>query len=304
MLKKLFIKDYQNTENLKVKRKYGIVAGIFGILINLFLGTLKLLLGLFSNSVTIMADAFNNVTDMTSSILTIINFKLSGKKSNKYKPYSYIKYEYYSSIIISLLMLILGITFFIKSIIKIIIPEELIINYITYIILFISLFAKLIQYNVLLDFSNSIKSKTLRTTALETRNDIITTISILISMIIMKIFNINIDGYIGLLVSSFIIYTSFNNLFVEIKELTINNNNNNKINEIKSKLLSYEYIEDINNIIIHTYGKKANYLTINAKINNNLDLNKIYYLLNNIEKQFNKEFNINLIIHIEINNPT
>lgn len=228
MLKKLFIKDYLNTNDIKVKIRYGLTAGIFGIIVNLFLGTIKLLLGLFTNSITIIADAFNNVTDMTSSILTIIGFKLSSKKSSQYNQKIYMKYEYLSSILISILMLTLGIIFLFKSINKIIKPEDIIINLITFTILLISLIVKSIQYIVLKDFAQSINSKTLKTNSLETKNDIITNISILISMIIMKILNINIDGYLGLIVSLFIIYISSTNIKKEVQDLVIKNKNEKK----------------------------------------------------------------------------
>lgn len=298
MLKKLFIKDYLNTNDIKVRNRYGITAGVFGIIVNLFLGITKLLLGMFTKSITIMADAFNNVTDMSSSILTIIGFKLSSRKANQYRPYIYMKYEYLSSILISIIMFILGIVFLIKSINKIITPEELIINFVMYTILLISLIIKIIQYRVLIDFAISIDSKTLKTNSLETRNDIITNVSILISMIIMKIFNINIDGYLGLLVSLFIIYTSFKNLKNELLELLFKDNYD-KINEIKIKILSYDYVEGIHNLILHTYGNNNAYMTIHAEIDDKIDFSKIYRIIEKIENDIQKQFSINLTIHID-----
>ena len=296
MLKKLFIKDYLNTNDIKVKIRYGLTAGIFGIIVNLFLGTIKLLLGLFTNSITIIADAFNNVTDMTSSILTIIGFKLSSKKSSQYNQKIYMKYEYLSSILISILMLTLGIIFLFKSINKIINPEDIIINLITFTILLISLILKSIQYIVLKDFAQSINSKTLKTNSLETKNDIITNISILISMIIMKILNINIDGYLGLIVSLFIIYISSTNIKKEVQDLVIKNKNEKK-NEMRIKLLSDEYINGLHNLIIHTY-KNNNYMTIHIEIDDKTEFSNILKYLDKIEKEVEQQYSVNLTIHI------
>ncbi len=285
-------------KNINDRSNYGIFCGVIGIIINLFLGLIKLFLGIYSRSITIMSDAFNNVTDMTSSILTIIGFKLSSKKENQYRPYIYTKYENLSSILLSMIMFILGIIFLIKSINKIISPEQLIINYITYIILFISLIVKIFQYIFLTKSSKKINSKTLYTNSLETRNDIITNTSILISMFIMKLYNINIDGYLGIIVSLFIIYTSINNCKNEIYNLLINDKSK-KINQIKSKILSYDYIEGIHNLIIHTYGYNNDYMTLHAEVNNNIDFNEIYNTINKIENDIKKQYSINLTIHID-----
>ena len=139
MLKKLFIKDYKNINDANVRNQYGKVAGIFGIITNLILGIIKFVIGTISNSVSIMADAVNNLSDTASSALTIIGFKLANKKPDKAHPYGYARYEYISGFVIAILMLIMGLTFAKESIVKVLKPEELVINKITYIILAIAI---------------------------------------------------------------------------------------------------------------------------------------------------------------------
>ena len=156
MLKKIFITNYTNTNDPNVRNQYGKVAGIFGIVSNLVLGIIKLIIGFISHSVSIMADAVNNISDTASSVLTIIGFKLANKKPDRTHPYGYARYEYVSGFVIAILMLVMGLTFAKESIMKIIHPEELVINSITYIILVIAIVGKILQMLVYLDFSKAI----------------------------------------------------------------------------------------------------------------------------------------------------
>ena len=251
MLKKLFIKNYKDTDNPEVRNQYGKIAGIFGIATNFILGIIKFIIGLLSNSVSIMADAVNNIADMASSILTIIGFKLSSKKPDKQHPYGYARYEYIAGFVIAILMLIMGLTFAKESIIKIFNPEELIINEITYIILIIAILGKLLQMFVYLDFSKAIQSNTLKTNAVDTRNDIISTTTILISMIIMGIFKINIDGYLALAVSGLMIYSSLQMIKEVLEPIIGIIPTEEQVNEVTQKLLSYTCVRGIHDLVIH-----------------------------------------------------
>lgn len=306
MIKKLFIKDYKNTENVDVRNNYGKVASIFGIISNLFLGLLKLIIGFLSKSVSIMADAFNNLSDTLSSILTLVGFKLTSKKPDKEHPYGHARYEYVLSFVIALLMLEMGLILAKESIVKIIRPESLIINVVTYITLIVAILVKLYQMFIYLDFSKCIKSKALKTTAIDTRNDIISTTAILLSMIIMNIFNINIDGYIGLLVSLLIIYTSASTLKEVLQPLIGIIPTKEQISEIENKLLSYEYVIGIHDMVIHNYGVHNDFVTVHVEVDSNLDMLIAHDLIDNIERDFKDELGLYLTIHMDpvvINDP-
>lgn len=306
MLKKLFIKDYKNTSDPNVRNAYGKVAGVFGIFTNLILGIIKFIIGIISNSVSIMADAINNIADTASSILTIIGFKLANKKPDKEHPYGYARYEYISGFVIALLMFIMGLTFAKESIVKIFNPEELTINTVTYVILIIAIVAKLIQMFVYLDFAKAINSNTLKTNAIDTRNDIISTTTILISMIIMGVFKINIDGYLGLVVSGLIIYSSIG-LIREVLEPIIGIiPTEERIEEVTKKLLSYDCVRGIHDLRIHNYGVHNDFITVHVEINSDMDMIKAHDLMDNIEKDFKKDLGTDLTIHmdpVDINNP-
>ena len=187
-----------------------------------------------------MADAINNIADTASSVLTMIGFKLASKKPDKKHPYGYARYEYVAGFVIAILMLIMGLTFAKESIVKIFNPEELTINTVTYVILVIAILGKLLQMFVYIDFAKAIDSNTLKTNAIDTRNDIISTTAILISMIIMGIFNINIDGILGLAVSGLIIYSA-TGMIKEVLEPIIGIvPTEEQVEEISKKLLSYD----------------------------------------------------------------
>lgn len=305
MLKKLFIKDYKNTTDPKVRNQYGKVAGIFGIATNLILGIIKLIIGIMSNSVSIMADAINNIADMASATLTIIGFKLSNKKPDKDHPYGYARYEYVAGLVIGILMLMMGLTFAKESISKIFNPEELVISTITYIILGTAILGKIAQMLVYLDFSKSIDSNTLKANAIDARNDIISSTAIFISMIIMKIFNINIDGVLGLCVSSFVIFSSINTIKEVLEPIIGIIPTEERTKQISDKLLSYDYVLGIHDLVLHNYGVNNDFVTVHVEIDSNMEILKAHDLMDNIEKDFKEQLGIDLTIHmdpIEVNN--
>lgn len=299
MLKKLFIKNYKNTEDPVVRNQYGKVAGIFGIVTNLVLGIIKLIIGLISNSVSIMADAANNIADTASSVLTIVGFKLSSKKPDKEHPYGFARYEYVAGFVIAIFMLVMGLTFAKESLIKIFNPEELTINAVTYIILAIAILGKGLQMFVYLDFAKAINSNTLKTNAVDTRNDIISTTAILISMIIMGIFKINIDGLLGLVVSGFVIYSSIGMIKEVLEPIIGIIPTEEQVNQITEKILKYDHVEGIHDLVIHNYGVHNDFVTVHVEIDSKMDITIAHDLMDNIEKDFKDELGIQLTIHMD-----
>lgn len=299
MLKKLFIKDYKNVDNPQVRNQYGTVAGIFGIVTNLILFLIKLVIGIIANSVTIMADAFNNLSDFGSCIVTIIGFKLASKPADKEHPYGHARYEYVTGIIVSLLMLVMGVIFAKTSIEKIFAPEEIKLGIETYIVLIVAILGKVLQMVVYLDFAKSIKSSTIKATAMDARNDILTTLTVLITMIVMGIFKINIDAYIGLLVSGFIILSAINSLKDTINPLLGNVPSKEKVEKIKEKILSHKEIIGIHDLRIHSYGEQNDFVTVHAEVPDTMNIVEAHEIADIVEREFKEELNIDLTIHID-----
>ena len=299
MLKKLKIKDYKNVDNPQVRNQYGTVAGIFGIVTNLILFLIKLVIGIIANSVTIMADAFNNLSDFGSCIVTIIGFKLASKPADKEHPYGHARYEYVTGIIVSLLMLVMGVIFAKTSIEKIFAPEEIKLGIETYTVLIVAILGKVLQMVVYLDFAKSIKSSTIKATAMDARNDILTTFTVLITMIVMGIFKINIDAYIGLLVSGFIIISSINSLKDTINPLLGNVPSKEKVEKIKEKILSHKEIIGIHDLRIHSYGEQNDFVTVHAEVPDTMNIVEAHEIADIVEREFKEELNIDLTIHID-----
>lgn len=305
MLKKLFIKDYKNIEDTKVRNKYGTVAGIFGIVTNLILFIIKLVIGIISNSVTIVADSFNNLSDSGSCILTIIGFKLANKPADKEHPYGHARYEYIAGIIISLLILSMGVIFAKTSIEKIISPEEITINIATYLVLIIAIIGKAIQMIVYLDFSKTINSATIKANAVDARNDIITTSAVLIAIIIMGVLKINIDAYMGLSISIFIVITAGKMVKETTDPLLGIPATKEQIKGIKSKIMKHEEIKGIHDLVIHNYGAGNDFATVHAEISSDMNILVAHDIIDNIEKEIKNDLGIELTIHmdpLELNN--
>ena len=282
------------------KKNYGVIAGSFGMFTNFLLGVVKFVVGYFCNSISVMVDAYNNISDCVSSLLAIIGFKLSLKKPDLLHPFGYGRYEYLSSFVISIFMLIMGMTFCKESILKIFNVESININIYVFYILFFSIFVKFLQFILYFSFYKKIKSNTLKISAMDARNDIICTFIILISMYIYKLFGLNIDGHLGLVVSLFVIFSSIK-MIIEVTDQIIGCTDLKKIEFIKNILLSYEIVSDCSNVFIHNYGINCNFVNVSLKINMKEDIKKILILLNNIKNDFKNKYNLNIIIEIENN---
>lgn len=299
MLKKLFIKCYENVEDPTVRNKYGVVAGYFGIITNLLLFLIKLIIGLLTNSITILADAFNNLSDFGSCIVTILGFKLANKPADKEHPYGHARYEYITGIIVSLLMLVMGVIFLKTSIGKIISPEEIKISFATYLVLIIAVLGKVLQMVVYSDFARSINSSTIKASAIDARNDIISTLAVLAATIIMGIFKINIDAYTGIIVSIFIIISSIKSLKETINPLLGIIPSEEKVNKIKEKILSHKEIIGIHDLRIHSYGEKNDFVTVHAEVPDTMGIIEAHEIADTVEREFKEELNIDLTVHID-----
>lgn len=298
-LKKMFIKNYRNTDNPEVRNKYGRVAGIIGIISNILLFAIKIIIGLISGSITIIVDAVGNLTDAGNSIITLVGFKLASKPADKEHPFGHARIEYITGLLISLITFAVGILFAKSCIEKIITPEEITINILTYIILAIAIAVKIFQTIMYTNFSKDIDSDTLKANAVDARNDTITTSTVLLSMIIMNIFSINIDGYIGLLVSLFIIYSSIRMIRETIKPLISEKPTKRLVNKIKRELLSFDGVNEIHDLLIHSYGTASTFATVHIEVPATTTLLNCHELVDKIERHFEDKLNINLTIQVD-----
>lgn len=299
MIKRLFIKNYRDIENPIVRNRYGVVSGIFGIISNTVLFCIKLIIGIIANSITIIADAFNNLSDSLTSIITIIGFKLSSRPADKEHPYGHARYEYITGIIVAFFVFAVGILFVKSSIEKIFHPEEMILNIPTYITLIIAIIIKFLQMMVYLSFAKAINSKVIKANAEDSKNDIIMTSAVLLAMIIMGIFNINVDGYIGLIISIFIVISSIKMIKETIDPLIGVIPSQEQIDKIKKEILKYDGVEGIHDLLIHNYGERKDFVTVHVEVSSDMNIVVAHDLADKIERYFMNELNLNLTVHID-----
>ncbi len=281
------------------RRRCASKAGLYGFVTNLLLGAIKLILGIVSGSVSIMADALNNITDYVSSILLILGFKFASKKPDKNHPYGHARYEYLAGFMITIFMLIVAAIFLKESIVKIVNPAKIEINYYILAILFLSVMIKISQIYVYRYYADITGSNTLNTNARDSLNDSIITIGILLGMLIMFIFKINIDGYIGAMISIFIIYSNII-LLKEIMDPLIGHAPSEKqVKKIKSKLMEYEDVKGIHDLLVHNYGHQIDFVTVHIEVDSKTSLNDAHEIADQIERDFKEGLGINLTIHVD-----
>ena len=257
LIKKIFIKNYENTTDSKVRFKYGIVSGFFGLITNLLLFASKFVIGILSGSITIVADAINNLSDMGSCFIVLLGFKLSSKPADSEHPYGHERYEQIMALIVAVIVIAIGILLAKSSIEKIITPTKTEVNLLTYIILGIAILVKLFQFLLYKDFAKSINSDVLKASSIDSRNDIISTSAVLVAMVLINIIGdvgISIDGIFGLLVSAFIIFSSIKLVKETIDPLLGVMPDEDFIKKLKNKILSYDGVLGVHDFLIHSYG--------------------------------------------------
>ncbi len=281
------------------RARYGKLAGIFGIVTNFLLFLLKIGIGIFSNSLAIIADAINNLSDSISSILTLVGFQLAQRKADKEHPFGHARYEYVTGILISFMVFLMAYTLLKNSIQKILHPEVVTISVITCLVLVIAIFGKLAQMSVYFHLSKKIDSSTIKANAVDARNDAICTTVVFLSLLIMQLFHVNIDGYMSFLVSFFLLYSSFQLIKETIDPLLGLAANEEQVNYIKQNLLKYKEIKGFHDLIIHNYGPSKIYATVHIEVDEDMKLLKADQLMDKIEKDFEEQLGVHLTIHID-----
>ena len=298
ILIKLFIKD-ADINSQRGRELYGRLAGAVGIICNLLLSIMKLIIGSISNSVSITADATNNIADAGSSIVTLVGFRLSGKPADKDHPYGHARIEYISSLIISFLILLIGCSIFKESVTKIFKPEESLFNVATVIVLVASIIVKLwlSLFNKFL--GKQINSKALEATAIDSRNDVITTTAVLIASTISHFTGFNLDGYMGLIVSVFIFISGINLVKETLDPLLGQPPTKEMFETIEQKILSYDNVLGVHDLMVHSYGPNTYFASAHIEMDAKIDVLVCHDIMDRIERDFKSELNIHLVVHLD-----
>ena len=286
--------------------KYGITAGILGITSNVVLCAAKLIVGFIGNSITIIADAVNNLSDALSSVITVFGFRISARPADKEHPFGHHRYEQISALIVAIIVLAIGVLLGKSSIEKIITPEETTVTALTYVVLSVAIVLKLAQMAMYLYFSRKISSDSLRAAAADSRNDILSTGAVLIAAIVTDVAGVNIDAYMGLAVSLFIIISSILLIKDTISPLLGEPPTKEFVERVRKKILSYDGVLGIHDLMVHNYGAQSStYISVHVEVDAGGNIMKAHDMIDNIERDFHKE-GLNLTVHmdpIETDNP-
>lgn len=303
VLAKIFIKDYQNYNDAKVRNAYGKMCGIVGIISNIILCAIKIVTGFLIGSMAIIADGVNNLSDAGSSIVTLIGFKMASQPADSDHPFGHQRIEYISGLIVSIIILVVGILLMETSIEKIFTKQEVLPHnqvIITIVILVVAIIIKLWQSFFYRKNGKMINSQVLIATSQDSLNDCISTFAVLISMIITLIFpKVYLDAYIGVLVSVFIIISGIKLIKESISPLIGEAPSKEFITDVVNKIMDYDGVLGIHDLIIHTYGPAKIFITVHAEVDSTVDINVSHDIIDNIEHDFLQNDNINLVIHMD-----
>ena len=296
---KKFIKDFKNTDNPSVRTAYGKFAGWVGIFSNIFLFIIKFLAGTITKSISITADSINNLSDAGSSIVSLIGFKLAGKPADEEHPYGHGRYEYISALTVAAIIMVIGIELLKTSISKIISPTDIKTSFISITILVVSILIKLWLSIFNKKIGKKINSQTLLATSVDSRNDVFSTSAVLAALLINFLLNINIDGLIGLGVSFFILYSGFGLIKETLDPLLGNAPDKEFVDYVQHKIMSYPGVLGTHDLIIHDYGPGRRFASVHVEVAAEDEILESHDSIDNIERDFLSEDNLNLIIHMD-----
>lgn len=298
-LKKLLIKDYESTGKPEVRTRYGVTAGVFGICSNAVICALKLAVGFLSGSVTVIADAVNNLSDAGSSAVTVAGFKLASRPADREHPYGHARYEYIGALVVAVIILIVGVLLCKSSVEKIVTPEEVSVDVWTYVVLAASIVMKLVQMWLYLDFAKSISSGALKAAAADSRNDVIATGAVLVAAVIMDVAGVNVDAYFGLAVSLFIVVSSFKYILEAANPLIGTRPPEEVVETLKDTVLSYDGVIGMHDLAVHSYGEGRYFAVAHLEVPAKDDIMFAHELADNIERDVRDKLGIQLTLHID-----
>lgn len=298
-LVKRFVKDWEDTDSIPVRTAYGTLAGAVGIVCNVFLFLLKLLAGCALRSVSVTADAFNNLSDAGSSVIGFVGARMAGKPADREHPFGHGRIEYIAALIVAFLVLEVGFTFLKTSVSKILHPEELAFSWVLAAVLLLSVGVKLYLAAFNRRLGRRIDSKVMLATAADALGDVVTTSATVASLMVFRFFHINIDGPVGLLVACLVIRSGIGIARDTLEPLIGAPIDPALYSGIKEKVEGYPGILGSHDLLVHNYGPGRSMATIHAEVPSDDDLTACHALIDRIEREVEKETGVRLVIHID-----
>ena len=299
LLLRLFVKDHKNTASPTVRAGVGTLAGIVGILCNLLLCAGKITVGILSASVSVTADALNNLSDAASSLVTLLGFHLAKRPADKDHPYGHGRYEYLAGLAISVLILFIGFELLKSSISKIITPTPSSYSWIMLGVLTGSMMVKFWMSGFFAKLGKYISSSALQASSVDSLNDVIATAVVLLGCLVEYLFTVRIDGYMGVAVSLFILYSGFKSARQTISPLLGAQADEEMIQKLSGLILSHDKILGIHDLLIHDYGPGQCYASVHAELSAQYDPMVCHEIIDHVEAEVLSKLHVQLVIHFD-----
>lgn len=296
---KKFIKDSENIQDLSVRTSYGKLSGKVGIFCNIILFIGKFLIGTLSGSVAITADAVNNLSDAASSIVSLVGFKMAERPADEEHPYGHARYEYLSGLTVAVMIIIIGFELFKTGLDKVLNPSPVDFSVAAACVLIFSILIKLWMAFFNRSLGKKINSSTLEATAADSRNDVISTSAVLAAAVISNFFNIELDGFMGIAVALFILYSGAGLVKETLDPLLGKAPDPAFVDYIQKKILSYDGVLGTHDLMVHDYGPGRQFASVHVEMAAEADVLKSHDVIDNIERDFLANDNLNLIVHYD-----
>lgn len=298
-LVKRFVKDYQQTEAVQVRTAYGTLSSMVGIFCNVLLFGAKLLIGLLINSISVMADAFNNLSDAASSIIGFIGVKMAEKPADDDHPFGHGRIEYIAAFIVAFIVIQVGFSLFKTSLNKILNPESMSFKWISIVILSLSVAVKLWLSLFNRTLGKRINSKVMLATAADAMGDVVTTSATMLSIAVFGLFGVNIDGIVGIAVSVVVMIAGVNIAKDTLAPLIGEAIDPQLYEQITNFVESFEGILGTHDLIVHNYGPSKSMASIHAEVPNDVNVERSHEVIDQIEHEAARRFGLLLVIHMD-----
>lgn len=302
---RLFIRDAENTRDARVREQYGVLSGAVGIACNVFLFILKVVIGLVTGSISIAADAFNNLSDGLSCMISIVGFKVSGKAPDEKHPFGYGRTEYIAGLVVAFIIVLVGFEFFKTSIDRILHPAPVAFSLVLVVILAISMLVKLWMGAFNVQIGRRIDSPVLMAAGQDSRNDVITTGVVILGMVAGQFTTLPVDGYVGMLVAAFIVWAGFGIARDTVAPLLGEAADPEIAKNIEKLVMESEYIVGVHDLIVHNYGAGRWLASLHAEVPSDSDFVAVHEVIDEAEKRVWQRTGVYLVIHmdpIDVNN--
>lgn len=299
VLIKAFVKDYKNTKDIKVRQSYGRLGSLVGILLNLLLFVGKFTVGTLFGSVAIAADGVNNLSDAGSSVVSLISFRMAGKPADREHPYGHARVEYLAAMIVAILILVLGVELGKSSYGKIVSPEEILFSWLMVWVLLLSIAAKLWLFFFNRTLGKRIDSAVMRATAVDSMSDVMATAAVLVSTVVSPIIGYPLDGWMGMAVSGFILFSGVNIIRDAMNKLLGDAPTQELVDSIEHFVTEYQGIMGVHDLMVHSYGPGRCFASLHAEVAANVDILKSHDIIDNIERDILQQEGIHLVLHLD-----